>query len=144
MRAQVKVSGLGKGAAGRKTESGAGWQRIGGAGFLHDVVRAVHVVMPRAAVPVIVAGEVEHAGAFHVERHVVVVGQLIEEMGGVGPLVAASPVVGAAHVGARADALIRPAVPHAVRIQTHGNDGLCRAGHGHEERQDTDSHWRAV
>src|SRR2546422_3955960 len=43
--------------------------RVGGIGagaFLNDVIRAVDDVMPGAAVPVVVAGEVEDPLAFHV------------------------------------------------------------------------------
>ena len=43
--------------------------RVGGVGagaFLNEVIRAVDDVMPGAAVPVVVAGEVEDPLAFHV------------------------------------------------------------------------------
>ena len=49
-------------------------KRIGRAAFLDDVVAAVYDVMPRAAVPVVVAREVKDARAFDVERDVEVVG----------------------------------------------------------------------
>ena len=97
--------------------------RIGGAGFLNDVVGTVHFVMPRAAVPMVVASEVEESRAGDVECDVFVFGELIEEMAGVGAFVAAAAVISAAHVGAHADALIRPAVPLAVGIEANGNDG---------------------
>ena len=96
---------------------------IGGAGFLDDVIGAVHDVMPGAAVPVIVPREIEHAGAFDVESDIEVVRQLIKEMARVGAFVAAAPVVGAAHVGPSADALQRPLFPAAIGVQANGNDG---------------------
>ena len=124
----VQVSGFGKGFAGRKTESGTGWLGLARAGLLDEVVRAIHLVMPGAAMPMVVTREVEHARPLDVQRDVPVVGELVEEMAGVGAFVAAAAVVGAAHIGPRADPLAGPALPQAIRIQTHGNDRrlLCR------------------
>jgi len=98
--------------------------------FLDDVIDAVDFVVPGAAVPVIVSGEVEHAWSFDVERDVVIVGQLIEEVAGVGRLVAAAPIVGAAHVSSNADALIGPTSPHAIGVEPDRDHrrfrGVCR------------------
>src|SRR5262249_27558972 len=64
-----------------------------------------------------------------VEGDVEVVGLLVKEVAGVGALVAAGAVVGAAHVGPRPDPLVRPAVPLAVGVEAHrGDGGLPRAG----------------
>src|SRR5205085_10352754 len=49
-----------------------------------------------------------------------VVGLLVEEVAGVGALVAAGAVVGAAQVSAGADALVGPALPEAVGVQPDG------------------------
>ena len=108
---QVQVSGGGNSCFGQEHRLGIRIARIGRAGLLDDVVPAVHLVVPGAAVPVVVAGEVEDAGASDVERDVEVVGLLVEEVRRVGGVVAADAVVGAAHVGAHADALVGPAVP---------------------------------
>ena len=123
--AHVQASGRGKAGSGRKTELGAGWS--GSAVLVSRTMWtcAIDFVVPGAAVPVVVADEVEDAGTFDVERDVAVVGELIEEVGGVGALVAAGAVVGAAHVGARADALVGPVVPHAISVETDG-DGRLR------------------
>ncbi len=87
------------------------------------MVGAIDDVMPGAAVPVIVAREVEDAGILNIERDVEIVGELVEEMAGIGAFVAAGAVVGASHVGAGADALIGPAVPGAVGVVADGDDG---------------------
>ena len=121
---QVCALGLGPGEGQRRGEqrrrledrTGYGMERIRRTVLSHEVVGAVHLVVPGTAVPVVVAGEIENAGALDVERDVVVVGQLIEEVGSVGPFVAASPVIRAAHVSASADALVGPALPHAVGV----------------------------
>ena len=107
----VHVSGVGNVAAGSNIEFGDRLVRVGGAGLLDDVVGAVDLVVPRAAVPVVVAGEVQDAAASDVERDVEVVGRSGRGSAGVGRAVAAVAVVGAAHVGAHADALLGPAVP---------------------------------
>src|SRR5207302_4255119 len=86
-------------------------------------VGAIDDVMPGAAVPVIVAREVEDARALEVERDVEIVGELEEEMAGIGAFVAAAAVISASHVGAGADVLIGPAVPGAVGVVADGDDG---------------------
>ncbi len=65
--------------------------------------------------------EVEDPRAFDVERDIFVLGKLKQKVAGVCSLVSAAPVVSAAHVGARADALLGPAIPKAIGIQTDGN-----------------------
>src|SRR5688572_7021545 len=87
------------------------------AGFLHDEVAPIHHVMPRTAVPVIVACEVKNACALDIEGHVEVIRVLAEKMAGVGGLVCTASIVGATHVGAHADALLRPALPHSIRVK---------------------------
>src|SRR5580765_7612951 len=96
--------------------------RIGGAGLDYNVVRTVHFIMPWAAVPMIVSDEIENARAGDVQRHVFVFRKLIEEMAGIGAFVATAAVISAAHVGAHADALIRPALPLAISVKADGND----------------------
>src|SRR5258708_2030917 len=94
------------------------------------MVLAVDLVVPGAAVPVVVAREGEDAGALDVERHVELVGFLVEEVAGVGGLVAALAVVGAAHIGAGADPLQRPLVPATVGVEAdrdHGRLGFSAA-----------------
>jgi hypothetical protein len=44
-------------------------------------------------------------------------------MAGICPFIAAEPIVRAAHISARADALIRPAFPQPISVQTDRNDG---------------------
>src|ERR1019366_5675668 len=99
------------------------------------MVFAIHLEVPWAAVPVVVADEVDLAGALDIEGDVAVFAQLIQEVRGIGPFVAARAIVGAAHVGADADALIRPAIPHAVRVQADGHYGRPGGGGGGEEEE---------
>lgn len=94
-------------------------ERIGCAGFLNNVVGAVNGVVPWAAVPMVVAGEVEDTGAGDVEGDVLVVVELIKEMAGVRAFVAACAVVGAPHVGAHADALQGPVLPLAIGVEAY-------------------------
>jgi len=78
--------------------------------------------------PVIVAREVEHAVTVHIERHVPVLGQLIQEVSRIGAFVAPGAVVSAAHVRADADSLFSPTIPLAVGVEADGNDwkGISR------------------
>jgi hypothetical protein len=87
------------------------------------MVRAIHLVVPRAAVPVVIADEIDLARAFDIQGDVAVLTQLIQEVRGIGPFVAARAIIGAAHVGADANALVGPAIPHAVGVQAHGDLG---------------------
>ncbi|HIJ66152.1 MAG TPA: hypothetical protein HPP77_09405 [Candidatus Hydrogenedentes bacterium] len=95
--------------------------RVGAARLLDDMVRAVDLVVPRAPVPVVVPSEIEDAWALDIEGYVEIIGLLVQEMAGVGALVSAGPVVGAAHIGSRAYANVGPSIPHTIRIQSHGN-----------------------
>ena len=97
-----------------------GW--IGGAGFLDNVIGSIDFVVPRASVPVIAAHKIQYPWSGDIEADVEVVSDLIKEMAGISALVSTAPVIGAAHVGARADALVRPAFPEAIGIKTHRND----------------------
>ena len=58
--------------------------------------------------PMIVAGEVEYACPLDIESDIEIVARLIKKMAGISPLIAASPVISAAHVRAHADALLGP------------------------------------
>ena len=98
-----------------------GMVRVGRAGFLNGVVNAVHFVMPGAAVPMIAPDEIENSQPGDIQRHVEIIGQLVQKMAGVGAFVSAAAIVGAPHVRPRADALIGPAVPESVSIKTHRN-----------------------
>ena len=71
--------------------------------------------------PVIITNKIENARPFDVECDVVVIGQLVEKMAAIGAFIAAAPIVGAAHVGAHSNALIRPARPLPVGIQSDWN-----------------------
>ena len=113
----------GTGLSGRNTESGRDAVGIRRAGLLNDVVGAIDLVVPGTAVPVVVADEVKDTGSLNVQRDVEIVGELVQEVGSVGPFVAAGSVVGAAHVGPRADPLIRPAFPQAIGVEPDRNDG---------------------
>src|SRR5260370_32465667 len=93
--------------------------RICRAGLLNEVVHAVHLVVPGATVLMVVAREVEHARPLNIESEVSVLGKLIEKMACVGALVAAAPVISAAQVSARSEALIGPAFPLAISIPTN-------------------------
>src|SRR5262249_31675080 len=79
--------------------------------------------------PVVVASEVEDSRPLDVKGNVEVVGLLVQEVAGVGPLVAPRAVVGAAHVRPRTDPLVSPAVPLAVRVKAD-RDYRRLLGHG--------------
>ena len=132
--------GIGKRVSGRNMES---WTRFVGSArvaLLHQMIGPIDDIVPRAAMPVVVAGEVKHASSFHIERHIVVLGELVEKMARVRAFIAAAPVVGAAHVGARTDdPLIRPALPLPIRIQPDGNDRWF----GSEQRRGNERRARA-
>src|SRR5687767_3013124 len=72
--------------------------------------------------PVIIACEVENARTFHVECHVPVLCELIEEMRGVRTLIAAFPIVRASHVGSDPDALNRPALLLSICVESDWNN----------------------
>src|SRR5438445_1976437 len=110
---------------------------ICGGRFLDEMVKAVHFVVPGTAMPMIAADEVEDARSGHIQRHIIIIGELIEKMAGVGAFVSAAAVVGAPQVSPRADALTGPAVPQAIRIETDGNHRRFygTACCGQEERQ---------
>jgi hypothetical protein len=103
--------------------------RVRGAALPDEVVGAIDLIVPGAAVPVVVAGEIQDAWALDVEGDVEVVGLLVEEVAGVGALVAAGAVVGAAHVRPRPNALVGPALPLAVGVEADGDDRRL-VGHG--------------
>ena len=46
----------------------------------------IHDVAPGAAVPMVIASEVKNTGPLNIERDILVVGKLVEEMAGVGAL----------------------------------------------------------
>src|SRR5579875_868305 len=94
---------------------------IGRTALADKVIGTVYFVVPGAAVPVVVAGEVEDAGAFEVKCNIEIVGLLVEEMAGVGAFVASPTIVGAAEVSSHADPMIGPALPLAVGVQTNRN-----------------------
>ena len=96
---------------------------VGRARFLDDVSASVDFVEPGAAVPMIVAREVKNARTLNVERNIVGIGKLIEEVAGISAFVAAASIVSAAHVSARTDALDRPTFPLAVSVEADGDDG---------------------
>src|SRR5262249_7678497 len=96
-------------------------KRIVRARFPDDVIDAVDGEVPGAAVPVVETREVEDSRAGKIERDVLVVGKLVEEVAGVGAFVPAGAVVGAVHVRAGANPLKRPLVPLAIRIEADGN-----------------------
>src|SRR5207244_3329161 len=58
-----------------------------------------------------------------------VICQLIEKMAGVGALISTAAIISAAHIRANADALVGPAFPQSIGIETHWNDRwfLCEA-----------------
>ena len=108
------------------------------AGLLNQVVNAIDLIMPRTPVPMIIARKIKHARPLDIERDIFILSKLVEEMAGVCAFIAATPIVGAPHVGARADAQIRPALPLPVRVQTNRDDWrLFTRGHGadHEQQQ---------
>src|SRR5665213_2615748 len=94
------------------------------------MVVAVDFVVPGTAVPVVIADEIENAGRLHIQRDIEIVGILIEEVRRVRALVASSAIVGAAHVSARADALVGPALPLAVGIHASWNYRRLRESSG--------------
>ena len=114
--------------------------RMSGAGLLHDVLGAIHNITPGASMPMIVSRKIQNPGALDIERDVVIVRQLIQEMARVGSFISASAIVRAAHVCPRADTLIWPAIPLPIRIQANRNhrrfdcpavcSGHCGQTHG--------------
>ena len=106
-------------------------QRIGGAALLNDMIHAVHLVMPRTAVPVVISNEVKDAGALNIETDISVRSELIEEMGRISGLIASPSIVSAAHVRANSDSLIGPVIPHPVSVQAHRNSGIMRGSSRH-------------
>ena len=108
-------------------------QRIDCTAFRDDVVGTVYDVMPRAAVPVVVAREVKDAGAFYIKRDVEIAGELVEEVTGISALITAAAIIGAAHVSARSDTLVGPSLPQPIRIQSNGDDrGIYSFGLGYQ------------
>src|SRR5262245_11165498 len=109
------------------------------------MILSVHLVMPGAAVPMIVTREAKQAGAFDIERHVERIRFLVEKMAGIRRFVAPGSIVGAPHISPGADALIRPALPLSIGIQPDGNDRRFgsverpRAKHQAEARRTKDS-----
>ena len=99
--------------------------RIRGAGFLNQAIRAVHFVVPRTSVPMVATDKIQYPAPGYVQRDVEIVGELVEEMAGVGAFVPAAPIVSAPHVSPGADALLRPAVPETISVKADGNDGRC-------------------
>src|ERR1700687_4821616 len=100
---------------------------IGSAGLADHVLLAIDNVMPRTAMPVVVAREVENAGTGEIERHIEVVGKLIKEMTGIGGFISSGAIICAAHVGASAHAQVWPALPHPECVQAHGDHWWCDA-----------------
>src|SRR5690242_17813680 len=94
---------------------------IGAGCFFHNVIGAVHFVMPRTSVPMIVTREIQNAAAFHIERHIAIVCKLVKKVTGVGAFVCPAAIVSAAHVSTDADALHWPAIPLTIRVQANGN-----------------------
>ena len=94
--------------------------------------------------PVVVTREIEHARPLYIQRDILVLGKLIKKMAGVSAFVTAAPIVGAAHVSARADAQVRPAVPLAAGIQADRDDrGFLRCGNdskGDQQQQGAVKH----
>src|SRR4051812_19511985 len=106
-------------------------ERIGGGAFFDDVFTAIGDIAPGAAVPMIVAGEVENSLAGDVEGDVIVVGKLVKVMAGVSAAIAAGAVVSAPHVSADADTLLRPFFPLQVSIGADGDGGRFGGGGWH-------------
>ena len=59
-------------------------------------------------------------------------------MAGISALVAAAAVVGAAHIGARADTLVRPTVPLTISVVADGDRGQLQAGSEQRHRGQQD------
>src|SRR6266700_663264 len=81
------------------------------------MVYSIHLVMPRAAVPMVVTREIQNAWARDIECHVVIIRELIKKMTGISSFIAAAPIIRAPHVGSCPDPLIRPLVPLSIRVQ---------------------------
>src|SRR5437773_217586 len=78
--------------------------RVRSAALLNKVVGAIDLVVPGAAVPVVVTGKVQEARALDVESDVEVVGLLVEKVAGVSGVVVTGAVGGAADGGSHAAA----------------------------------------
>src|SRR5262245_35103600 len=89
--------------------------------FCHQVIPSIHDIMPGAAMPVVVPGEVQDTGALHIESDIEVVAQLVKEMARIGSFVATASIISAPHVRAHADALLWPQFPTAIGIESHGH-----------------------
>src|SRR5436853_24858 len=72
--------------------------RVGRAGLLNDELLSIDNVLPRAAVPVVVAGKPKNSWAQFVQHNIMRVVDLADEMGGIGVVIAASTVERAPHV----------------------------------------------
>ena len=86
-------------------------------------IAAVHYKMPGASMPVIEAREVENARRANVERHVEIIGFLIQKVARIRSLIPTLAVVRAPHVRALSDPLLRPTIPHTVSVEADWQDG---------------------
>ena len=96
-------------------------QRIGSAAFAHNVVLAVYDKMPGAAVPVVETAEDQNARSLDIKGDVEIICDLIKKMTAVRAFVASIAVIRAAHIRAHPNALLRPAIPLAIRVETNRN-----------------------
>src|SRR6516162_9343925 len=110
-------------------------ERVRGAGLLNDMVQSIHFIMPRTSMPMVVAGEIKNSRSLNVQRHIPVLGQLVEKVTGVCAFISAAAIIRAAHVGAHANALVWPAVPLSVSIQTDRNDRRLHSSQGTPEQE---------
>src|SRR6266550_3509427 len=98
-----------------------------------------HFIMPGAAMPMIVAREIDNSAPCHIKSDIEIIGQLIQEMTGIGSFVSTAPIVGAAHISPRPNPLNRPTVPLTVSIQPDRNDrrlaACCSGNYDQPERQ---------
>jgi hypothetical protein len=69
----------------------------------------------------IVAAEYEQTRTFKIERNVKDVRKLVQEMRRISALVASTPVIRAAHIGAHSNSLIGPTIPLPVCVHSYGN-----------------------
>ena len=129
---------VGEGPLGKENRTRRRVRRVRGATFLHEVVDPVDLVVPGAPVPVVVADEIKHPRTGDIERDVEIVAKLVEVMRGVRALVASAAVVGASHVGAGADPLVRPMVPPQVRVRPDRDDRRLR-GRDQAGRKETEA-----
>jgi hypothetical protein len=62
---------------GHKSRVFDGVEWIRRAAFRNDMIDTIHFIVPRAPVPMVITGKVEHSRTLYIQSDILVVGQLI-------------------------------------------------------------------